>query len=89
MYHDILKVRPLFTTECRFRHEFNVETHGRIPLRNTVVNWFNIGMFIATGNLQPSHGSGHYIHTTENIQRVRLRTNGDWDFRISDQVKKP
>ena len=40
----------------------------------TLVSWLN--MFHATGNLQPSfHGSGHYVHTPENIEWMRWLCN--------------
>ena len=70
LYQRILKVSPLFKHKVGVAREFNVQRQGRIPSRNTIVSWFN--MFKATGNLLPFHGSGHYVHTPENIQTVRL-----------------
>lgn len=66
-----IESKSVVQTQRRFRREFNVQRHGRIPSRNTIVSWFN--MFNARGTLQPSfHGSGRYVRTPENIQRVRL-----------------
>ena len=40
----------------------------------TLVSWLN--MFHATGNLQPSfHGSGHYVHTPENMKERMLNAS--------------
>jgi hypothetical protein len=66
-----IETKSIVETQRRFRSEFNVEKHGQIPSRNTILNWFN--KFNAAGSVMSSFtSSGSSVHTPANIERVRL-----------------
>lgn len=53
-----------------FRREFNVERHGRIPTRQTIMRW--VRDFDVSGNVQSNFRGGiRTIRTPENIERVK------------------
>jgi hypothetical protein len=48
--------RSVVLTQRRFRNNFNVGRHGRIPKRDTIMKWVN--SFQTTGSLRPGTAQG-------------------------------
>jgi hypothetical protein len=63
-------VSQYIEVQLRFRRKFNVERHGRIPSRNTILRW--VEKWQATGTVSNKFvGTSRTVRTPENIAIVR------------------
>lgn len=64
-----IETKSVITVQRRFRAEFNIPRRGRIPSRNTILQWFK--KWKAHGTVCDRFaGSSRSVRTPENIRRV-------------------
>jgi hypothetical protein len=58
-------------TQREFRRRFNIRRNGRVPTRQTILNW--VGKFRLNASALPKKNSGRSrtVRTPENVERVR------------------
>lgn len=67
---QFIRTESVVQAQRNFRREFNVERHGRIPTRQTVMRW--VRDFENRGNVASNFSGGkRTVRTPENIERVR------------------
>jgi hypothetical protein len=72
VFETYTETKSVIAVQCRFRTQFNVERHGNIPDRNTILRW--VEAFRATGSVMKTKPPGlpATVRTPENIESVRV-----------------
>jgi hypothetical protein len=72
VFETYIETKSIIAVHCRFHTQFNVECHGNIPHRNTILKW--VEAFRATGSVMKRKPPGlpTTVRTPENIERVRV-----------------